>query len=108
MATKQKPCTVGTKHSWTFVKNVTLTDVKIVIGSGSRAHIRYRGLYRCAGGRRKYGREGDMPAVASQAAEERTSGNREADESSTRATASEVRRPLRLLRLPVARALACR
>lgn len=62
MAIKLKPCTVGPKHSWTFKKNVTLKSVRIT-PKGTIAHIRYRGLYRCACGEQKYGREGDVLAV---------------------------------------------
>lgn len=67
MAAKQKPCTVGAKHSWAFVKNVTLKSI-YVGPNGSRAHIRYRGLYRCECGERKYGQEQVVPRSPGEAA----------------------------------------
>jgi len=53
MATKQKPCTVTPKHSWTFVSNVKFTRASHGPG-GSRVSISLRGKYRCECGEVKY------------------------------------------------------
>lgn len=55
MKEKLKDCTLGAKHKWEHVKNVTFTSQSHG-PSGVRAHIRFRGKYRCACGEVKYGR----------------------------------------------------
>lgn len=51
---KNKPCTVGKRHSWTFVKNVILKR-----GWPGHWQISQRGMYRCECGEKKYG-EADL------------------------------------------------
>jgi len=51
---RPKPCTLANRHSWEFVRNVTTSRVTIN-QSGSRAHISFRGLYRCECGEQRYG-----------------------------------------------------
>lgn len=48
--TKPRQCTNGPRHSWQWVKNVTVTR-----GTLSHVQISAKGLYRCACGERKYG-----------------------------------------------------
>ena len=45
-----KPCTLGKRHRWQFVKNVVITRLNGRFGVISR-----RGLYRCECGQTKYG-----------------------------------------------------
>lgn len=56
MTVKIKDCTLGAKHKWEFVKNVTFISQSCG-PSGTKAHIRFRGKYKCACGEVKYGRE---------------------------------------------------
>lgn len=58
---KPKPCTLAEKHSWQFIKNVTLTTATFT-PKGSSAHIRFRGLYRCACGQTRHGTQQDQKA----------------------------------------------
>lgn len=56
MASKIKPCTGGKRHSWKFIKNVNVGNVKITIGGPSTASFRLQGLYGCTVCKaRKYG-----------------------------------------------------
>lgn len=48
-----KPCTVGKRHTWKFVKNVIVTT-----HSARTASISQRGLYVCECGARKHGEMG--------------------------------------------------
>ena len=49
-----KPCTLGKRHRWQFVKNV------IQVTNGVRtARVSQRGIYRCECGSRKYGEVGE-------------------------------------------------
>lgn len=52
MANKIKPCTLGKRHKWVFVKNVTTRTSTL-----HTMTISGRGVYRCACGERKYGTE---------------------------------------------------
>lgn len=54
MTTRPKPCTLGKKHKWEFVKNTTHTTTDYG-PAGTRIHIRYKGIYKCACGQRKLG-----------------------------------------------------
>jgi len=51
---KLKPCTTGTNHAWSFVKNVSVGSMSY---SARGAHGRFtlKGLYSCACGASKYG-----------------------------------------------------
>lgn len=51
-----KPCTIGKRHRWTFVRNVVTR-----YQSGRTVRLSQRGLYRCECGAAKYG-EMDMNA----------------------------------------------
>lgn len=48
-----KPCTLGKRHSWTFVHNITITRL-----NGNFGSISTRGLYRCSCGAKKHGSTG--------------------------------------------------
>lgn len=48
-----KPCTLGKRHSWTFVHNVTITRL-----NGNFGSVSTRGLYRCTCGAKKHGSAG--------------------------------------------------
>ena len=50
MGNKLKPCTLGKRHSWAFVKNVITKHQ-----NGRTVHISERGAYRCECGARKLG-----------------------------------------------------
>lgn len=50
MSARIRPCTRGTRHSWSFVKNVTVSQIGMRSASFSSV-----GLYRCACGARKHG-----------------------------------------------------
>lgn len=52
MASTIKPCTLGKRHKWVFVKNVTTRTSTL-----HTMTISGRGVYRCACGERKYGAE---------------------------------------------------
>jgi hypothetical protein len=54
MATKIKPCTVGKRHTWEWVKDTTTQSLQSGL-SGARMSIARRGIYKCACGERKYG-----------------------------------------------------
>lgn len=55
---KQKPCTIGAKHSWHFVRNVTLKSARIS-STGTFVKYSFRGLYKCACGESRHGRQHD-------------------------------------------------
>lgn len=48
-----KPCTLGKRHSWTFVRNVVTRHLKGRVGRITKV-----GLYRCKCGAAKYGNPG--------------------------------------------------
>lgn len=50
MSSKTKPCTVGARHKWQFVKNTTSTNV-----GGRSIGFSLRGIYRCECGQKKLG-----------------------------------------------------
>ncbi|EKQ6369259.1 TPA: hypothetical protein SLU74_003204 [Pseudomonas aeruginosa] len=50
-----KPCTIGKRHSWTFIRNVVTKHL-----SGRFVRITKRGIYRCECGAEKYGNAGDL------------------------------------------------
>lgn len=51
-----KSCaSTGAKHSWSFVKNVSVGSMQIT-SRGSTGRFSLKGLYRCACGQTKYGR----------------------------------------------------
>ncbi len=53
---KTKPCTIGPKHKWQWVKNVTIK--KVTIGPrGSSMHVSLRGLYKCECGADRIGKD---------------------------------------------------
>lgn len=49
-----KPCSLGPKHKWAFVRNVEVGAVKVG-RFGSVGHFALKGLYRCACGAAKHG-----------------------------------------------------
>ncbi len=51
---KAAACTLGPRHTWAFVKNVSVGTMSIT-GRGSSAHFSLKGLYRCACGAQKRG-----------------------------------------------------
>jgi hypothetical protein len=51
---KTKPCTLGPKHKWTHVRDVTLKNVSIGPG-GTRIKFSARGEYKCECGASRYG-----------------------------------------------------
>lgn len=59
MSSKPKPCTLGKRHSWAFVKN------RIITTRGVRtASISQRGVYRCECGAVKLGEPASAFAYA--------------------------------------------
>lgn len=48
--TPTKPCSIGPRHAWMWVKNVTNSQI-----GGRSASFTLRGLYRCACGAKKIG-----------------------------------------------------
>ncbi len=56
-----KPCTLGKRHSWKFVRNVVTSYM-----SGRFGRISGRGLYRCECGAAKYGTPGYLDAGGTQ------------------------------------------
>lgn len=51
---KMKKCTLGPRHKWDFVKNVTVRSENISMNRHS-IHIGQKGAYKCACGAKKYG-----------------------------------------------------
>lgn len=49
-----KPCTIGKRHSWNFVKNVVSAKL-----NGRCGVVSKRGFYRCECGATKYGTAGN-------------------------------------------------
>lgn len=49
-----KPCTKGTRHKWTWVKDSTVKSIHIG-AIGGRATISRKGVYKCECGEVKYG-----------------------------------------------------
>lgn len=47
-------CTLGPRHKWDFVKNVTVRSENISMNRHS-IHIGQKGAYKCACGAKKYG-----------------------------------------------------
>lgn len=56
-----KPCTLGKRHSWTFVRNVVTSHL-----SGRFGRITKRGLYRCECGAQKNGTPGHQDSGGAQ------------------------------------------
>jgi hypothetical protein len=54
MATKQKPCTVGPRHKWDWVKDKTVKTGTIGMHSATM-QISRKGVYKCICGELKYG-----------------------------------------------------
>lgn len=52
MTVPTKPCKIGPRHKWTWLKNVASSQVG---GRGVYAYFTLRGLYRCACGAQKIG-----------------------------------------------------
>lgn len=53
---KTKPCTIGPKHKWQWVKNVTIK--KGTFGPcGSTMQVSLRGLYKCECGADRIGKD---------------------------------------------------
>jgi hypothetical protein len=52
---KLAPHPGGGKHSWQFLRNVTLTDVRNHRDGSSSISVRYRAEYKCECGVRKIG-----------------------------------------------------
>lgn len=51
---KQKPCTLGPRHKWEWVRDTTVKHVSL--GTlGSRMSISRKGIYKCNCGGLKYG-----------------------------------------------------
>lgn len=53
--TTKKLCTLGPRHSWTFVKNTVGVQRNL---EGTQVRISKRGIYRCACGETKIGAPG--------------------------------------------------
>lgn len=53
MTAPTKPCKIGPRHKWTWLKNIASSQVG---GRGTYAHFTLRGLYRCECGAKKVGR----------------------------------------------------
>lgn len=53
---KTKPCTLGPKHKWQWVKNVTIKSVTIT-SRGSSMRISLRGHYKCECGADRIGKD---------------------------------------------------
>lgn len=51
---KPKPCTLGPKHKWEFVKNFSSTK-SVFNGRGSFATMTLRGYYKCLCGQDRIG-----------------------------------------------------
>lgn len=49
-----KPCTLGPRHTWAFVKNASVGSLTPT-SRGSFGRFTLKGLYRCACGATKYG-----------------------------------------------------
>lgn len=49
-----KPCTLGKRHKWEFVKSVTSRKVR-VSAQGTAVRLSLRGLYQCQCGEKKLG-----------------------------------------------------
>lgn len=49
-----KPCTLGAKHKWTHVRDVTIRDIKMG-PSGTRVKLSARGEYTCECGAKRLG-----------------------------------------------------
>lgn len=54
MATKIKPCSLGPKHKWDWVRDKTVTTGTVGLYGASR-HISRKGVYKCECGALKYG-----------------------------------------------------
>ena len=55
MATTVKPCTLGAKHKWTHVRDITITNMRTT-PRGTMTRISARGEYKCACGAVRHGR----------------------------------------------------
>jgi hypothetical protein len=53
---KTKPCTLGPKHKWQWVENVTIRNVTMN-SRGTRISISLRGLYKCECGADRIGKD---------------------------------------------------
>jgi hypothetical protein len=53
---KTKPCTLGPKHKWQWVKNVTIKNVTIS-SRGTSMRVSLRGLYKCECGADRIGKD---------------------------------------------------
>jgi hypothetical protein len=51
---KTKPCTLGPKHKWAHVRDVTFKNVDMG-PSGTRVRLSCRGAYMCECGATRYG-----------------------------------------------------
>ena len=49
-----KPCTLGKRHKWEFVKSITSQKVHLS-AKGTTVQLSMRGLYRCQCGEKKLG-----------------------------------------------------
>lgn len=54
MAAKQKPCTLGSKHKWIWVRNITISTIKYT-PRGTTGHHSLRGEYKCECGEIRIG-----------------------------------------------------
>lgn len=54
MSAKPKPCTLGPKHKWTWLKN-TKTYKGSFTGGGHAVQISLKGIYKCECGEKKTG-----------------------------------------------------
>lgn len=55
MATKQAPCTLGAKHKWAHVRDITITNIKSG-PRGTTTRMSARGEYKCPCGAVRIGR----------------------------------------------------
>lgn len=53
MTALTKPCKIGPRHKWTWLKNIASSQVG---GRGAYAYFTLRGIYRCECGAKKVGR----------------------------------------------------
>lgn len=54
MSAKPKPCTLGPKHKWTWLKNAKITMFTFG-GRASAGQLSLKGIYKCECGEKKTG-----------------------------------------------------
>lgn len=63
---KTKPCTLGPRHKWTWIKNVSVGSL-VHTPRGTHGQFTLKGLYRCQCGHKKHGQAnpngGDLRSI---------------------------------------------